>query len=271
MSRPSLRTFSTPLSYPPTRGEARGSRALPLRTKSSSGRSVASALRNLRPPCGFRSSVRLIVLLLAGTFLGMAPGAAAAAPAPCEAPGSKTVERNKTIRVYRVRGVIYGCVQRTGRRVRITEALDCSSSRGCTGQAVRAVTGRYVATISPGPGSVHIGGVSDDWLAVFDVVRRRTAFIYGTRGAQGVPPYTDGRIEDVVLTPGGRAAWIARFHDYKPGTPRPDPGFAQVYLKGRTIAVADEGTGIASLSLTIAGTRAYWFRDDAPRTALLPD
>lgn len=202
----------------------------------------------------------------------MAPSASAAErAASCEAQGSRTVERNKTVRVYRLRGVIYGCVQRTGRKTRIADALDCSSSRGCTGEDVRAVSGRYVATVSLGPGSVHVPPVSDDSLTVFDVVRRRVAFIYGTRGAQGVPPYTDGRIEDVVLIPGGRAAWIARFHDYNPANPSTDPGFAQVYLRGRTTTVADEGTGIASLSLAIAGTRAYWLRDGVPRTARLPD
>jgi hypothetical protein len=204
--------------------------------------------------------------------LSSAPSESAAKlAARCEAKGSKTVERNKTVRVYRLRGIIYGCAQRTGRKTRITEALDCSSSRGCSGESVRAVSGRYVATLSFGPGSVHAPPVSDDFLTVFDVVRRRVAFGYGTAGAQGVPPYTDGRIEDVVLTPGGRAAWIARFRDYNPANPSTDPGFARVYVKGRTTAVADEGTGIASLSLAIAGTRAYWLRNGTPRTALLPD
>ena len=212
------------------------------------------------------------VLLAAGLVLSLAPSASVARPAAtCEAQGSRTVERNKTIRVYRLRGVVYGCAQRTGRKTRITDALDCSSSRGCTGQSVRAVRGRFVATVSPGPGSVHVPPVSDDGLTVFDVVRRRVAFGFGTRLAEGVPPYTDGRIEDVVLTPGGRAAWIARFHDYNPANPTTNPGFARVYLKGGTTTVADEGTGISSLSLGLVGARAYWLRDNAPRTALLPD
>ena len=169
--------------------------------------------------------------------------------------------------VYRLRGVIYGCARRTGRKVHITEALDCSSSRGCTGQDVLAVTGRYVATLSPGPGSVHVPPVSDDSLTVFDVVRRRVTFNYDTNDAQNVPPYSDGLIEDVVLTRGGRAAWIARFQDRNTR----GPGFAQVYLGGRTTTVADDGFGIAKYSLVLVGPRAYWTRDGARRTALLPD
>jgi hypothetical protein len=215
--------------------------------------------------------MRSTLLLSGGLLLLLLPSTSSAGPTPsCEVRASRTVERNKSIRVYRAHGVIYGCVQRTGRTVRITDALDCSSSRGCTGEAVVAVAGGYVATVSYGPGSVHVPPQSDGSLTLFDVVRRRLVFIWNTRSAEGAPPYTDGGIRDVALTKGGRVAWIATFQDYSNPSIRP-PDFSQVYVKGRTMTVADQGTGIASGSLALAGTRVYWLRDDAPHSAVLPD
>jgi hypothetical protein len=210
---------------------------------------------------------RVIVLAFVAAAVCVPQGAAAADRPPdrCAEPRSRTVAANSAIRVYRLHSVLWGCRQRTGRTMRLDDALQCSST-SCLGSSVAALNGRWVVLVEPGPdGVAKLGEVANASLYLADVVGRRKRLIY--RSDVGPAGYAD--IPDVALTPGGRLAWMTEARSAADVTRTPSRSIHVAGASGQF--VVDQGASeIGEGSLAISDTRAYWMHGDEPRTAPLP-
>jgi hypothetical protein len=208
---------------------------------------------------------RALVALVALAVVALPQPAAAADRPPdrCAKPKSRTVRANPSIRVYRLHSALWGCRQRTGRTMRLDDALSCGSI-ACSGSSVAAINGRWVALVHPGTRNLaEIGGPADAYLQLADVVERRTRMIYRTE--TGPIQYAD--IPEAAVTPGGRLAWMTELRELRSSEPS-----RSIHVAGASgqFMVDQGGSEIGERSLAISGTRAYWMHGDEPRSAVLP-
>jgi hypothetical protein len=184
-------------------------------------------------------------VLVAG--LGQIPTGESALGRSC-ATGGTTLDANRYARLFR-RGdrfinAVYACL-RDGRRRFIGEQTDLAS-----GTYIYRLSGRFVAH------DTLICAYPERCVAVLEVEDVRTGKV--VRGTTDTDPGSP--VQDLVVTPAGRAAWIRAT-----ATTRQVLRFDAA---GRP-AVLDEGPDIRSGSLALTGTTLYWIHGEQPRTAQL--
>lgn len=199
------------------------------------------------------SAVVFAAFLVAGS--GVGPAAGKPRRIDCLRSGT-TLGMSSQVRLFRIGDnvdhYLYACRLR-GRRVRSLGYF----LENTEGPDKATVAGRYVASdyfvCDRGDGCTGRVGVDD--------VRRRR---------YRVAPTGPGRIGSLILTDRGIAAWIRDGAGYGMTPSSPAVRSVQVLLADGAHRL-DEGTDIDVNSLARAGSRLYWLKGGAPRTATLEE
>jgi hypothetical protein len=203
----------------------------------------------------------LTILAAAACLLATTPAQAAEQKRPKPCPTGNTLHQNDHV-VLKVRRRankwpavfdVIACHRKTRRRKDIATYSE-QLSIADPGAPVFWLAGRFVAAHAfycPPPG----GPTCNGYIIVTDL---RTGRFRRT-------PDTGGRVRGLVLTSGGRLAYI------RTATNSPsDPNLQVVVLTAnKTTSVLDAGENIDPDSLASDGRRVYWLRDGQPQFAPL--
>jgi hypothetical protein len=205
---------------------------------------------------GRRIALALPLLVLAGGTLSEA--AHHAKPPPCSLKGSRTIYRDRAVRIYvktsadKERETRYGCLLSRDKRVRLAES-----------SAVATGTGDYFVTLA------HMYVAPPFIGYYFDAAQRGVGYAGpvvvvdlrtgSRRQRQAYPP-----VVGLGLTSQGSLAWM----DAPPGV----GGYAvrKFDASAQGSVTLDSGGDIDPDSFAVGGTHVYWMKAGAPQTAPMP-
>jgi hypothetical protein len=177
--------------------------------------------------------------------------AAPAGAAPCDARKSRTIRDDGSVRVYKQRPEVFACHRAHGARVSL--GLDYDDDIEARAVHLIRVSGDLVGSVSSCSCRMQ-NRIGLPRLRVIDLRARRT--ILDVRA-----PYNSiVFFTDLVVGPGGAAAWILREGETYTVTRQAPGGEAEVL---------DTGTAIDGRGLVLADGRLYWRHAGENRTAAL--
>jgi hypothetical protein len=198
------------------------------------------------------------VCALAACGSSSAASSGGTASAHCGPAAGHTMARSSQARVYTSGHAVYGCARGGHRPIRLGSIGGCVGGSS-VGQV--AVAGKLAAY------AVSRCGVDTSTSQV--VVRRLTdghqlSSRNATSGAVG--PESQQSVGSIVVTSGGKVAWIASSASIL--THRHNSQV--IAASGGTVRVLDSGAGIVAGSLQLHNGTVSWTRDGARHTAGLP-